>query len=114
MFNTCMINTSPASEARQKDPAEPVPVQTSVRRLERPDSWGGQELVGMNSHDSAEIGSAVSCESCPVSSEALLGWICSVEEDTSHSTGTQQIFIFLSCSFFLSFHLAAVLVPSSH
>lgn len=64
----------------------------------------------MNSHDSAEIGSAVSCESCPVSSEAPLGWMCSVEEDISYSTGTQQIFIFLLCSFFL----AAVLVPSSH
>lgn len=39
-----------------------MPVQMSIKRLECPDCWGGQELVGMNSHDSAEIGSAAFCE----------------------------------------------------
>lgn len=62
MLNACTINTFPASEALQKDPIEVRSVQSSIKRLERQDSCGGQELVGMNSHDSAEIGSTAFCE----------------------------------------------------
>lgn len=62
MLNTCTINPFPASEVLQKALIEVMPVQMSIMRLERPDSSGGQDLVGMNSCDSAETGSAAFCE----------------------------------------------------
>lgn len=112
MSNICMINAFPASEALQKDPVEVMPVQTSIKRPERPDSWGGQELVRMNSHDSAEIGSAAFCELRIWSSEFRGTARVALPRGGGHwSEHSHRAHLFLSKVG--TWRLAAVLVPSS-